>query len=46
MRCSDGHVRWGVYGAAGVVFVLTDKYIPKPKEVFYSFEARIPIAVP
>ena len=32
--------------AAGVVFVLTDKYIPKPKEVFYSFEARIPIAVP
>ena len=22
MRCSDGHVRWGVFGAAGVVFVL------------------------
>jgi 8-oxo-dGTP diphosphatase len=22
MRCSDGHVRWGVYGAAGVVFVM------------------------
>ena len=22
MRCSDGHVRWGVYGAAGVVFVV------------------------
>lgn len=21
MRCSDGHVRWGIYGAAGVVFV-------------------------
>lgn len=21
MRCSDGHVRWGMYGAAGVVFV-------------------------
>ncbi|HUF97800.1 MAG TPA: NUDIX domain-containing protein [Ilumatobacter sp.] len=21
MRCSDGHVRWGVYGAAGAVFV-------------------------
>jgi 8-oxo-dGTP diphosphatase len=21
MRCSDEHVRWGVYGAAGVVFV-------------------------
>jgi 8-oxo-dGTP diphosphatase len=24
MRCSDGHVRWGVFGAAGVVFVLFD----------------------
>jgi 8-oxo-dGTP diphosphatase len=23
MRCSDGHVRWGIYGAAGVVFVTT-----------------------
>ncbi len=22
MRCSDGHVRWGVYGAAGVLFVM------------------------
>jgi len=22
MRCSDGRVRWGVYGAAGVVFVV------------------------
>ena len=21
MRCSDGHVRWGIYGVAGVVFV-------------------------
>ena len=21
LMCSDGHVRWGVYGAAGVVFV-------------------------
>ena len=21
MRCSDGHVRWGLFGAAGVVFV-------------------------
>lgn len=21
MRCADGHVRWGVFGAAGVVFV-------------------------
>jgi 8-oxo-dGTP pyrophosphatase MutT (NUDIX family) len=24
MRCSDGHVRWGVFGAAGVVFVLRE----------------------
>ncbi|MBI4932977.1 MAG: NUDIX domain-containing protein [Actinobacteria bacterium] len=22
IRCSDGHVRWGVFGAAGVIFVL------------------------
>lgn len=22
MRCSDGHVRWGIFGAAGVVFVV------------------------
>ncbi|NND73769.1 MAG: NUDIX hydrolase [Ilumatobacter sp.] len=22
IRCSDGHVRWGIYGAAGVVFVV------------------------
>ena len=22
IRCSDGHVRWGVFGAAGVVFVV------------------------
>jgi 8-oxo-dGTP pyrophosphatase MutT (NUDIX family) len=21
IRCSDGHVRWGIYGAAGVVFL-------------------------
>ena len=26
MRCSDGHVRWGVYGAAGVVFVVHDTH--------------------
>ncbi|HYN31537.1 MAG TPA: NUDIX hydrolase [Ilumatobacteraceae bacterium] len=26
MRCSDGHVRWGVYGAAGVVFVVHDMH--------------------
>lgn len=24
MRCTDGHVRWGIYGAAGVVFVHRD----------------------
>jgi 8-oxo-dGTP diphosphatase len=22
LRCGDGHVRWGVYGAAGVLFVV------------------------
>jgi 8-oxo-dGTP pyrophosphatase MutT (NUDIX family) len=22
LRCSDGHVRWGIYGAAGVLFVV------------------------
>ena len=22
VRCADGHVRWGVFGAAGVVFVI------------------------
>jgi 8-oxo-dGTP diphosphatase len=22
LTCSDGHVRWGIYGAAGVVFVV------------------------
>src|SRR5690606_14307479 len=21
LRCGDGHIRWGIYGAAGVVFV-------------------------
>lgn len=24
MRCSDGHIRWGLHGAAGVVFVHRD----------------------
>lgn len=24
VRCSDGHVRWGLFGAAGVVFVVAD----------------------
>jgi 8-oxo-dGTP pyrophosphatase MutT (NUDIX family) len=24
VRCSDGHVRWGLYGAAGAVFVTVD----------------------
>jgi 8-oxo-dGTP pyrophosphatase MutT (NUDIX family) len=28
MRCSDGHVRWGVFGAAGVVFVVRDTETP------------------
>jgi 8-oxo-dGTP diphosphatase len=26
MRCSDGHVRWGIFGAAGVVFVVRDTH--------------------
>jgi 8-oxo-dGTP diphosphatase len=29
VRCSDGHVRWGVFGAAGVVFVLREDDGPK-----------------
>jgi 8-oxo-dGTP pyrophosphatase MutT (NUDIX family) len=28
IRCSDGHVRWGIYGAAGVVFVVLDGATP------------------
>ena len=24
MRCSDGHVRWGIFGAAGVVFMIEE----------------------
>ncbi len=24
MRCSDGHVRWGIFGAAGVLFVVSE----------------------
>ena len=24
VRCSDGHVRWGLFGAAGVVFVVRE----------------------
>jgi 8-oxo-dGTP pyrophosphatase MutT (NUDIX family) len=31
MRCSDGHVRWGVYGAAGVVFVVRDGEPTQPR---------------
>lgn len=29
VRCSDGHVRWGVFGAAGVVFVIRESDGPK-----------------
>jgi 8-oxo-dGTP diphosphatase len=28
LRCSDGHVRWGRFGAAGVVFVVADGESP------------------
>lgn len=29
MLCSDGHVRWGVFGAAGVVFVVRESDGPR-----------------
>jgi 8-oxo-dGTP diphosphatase len=29
VHCSDGHVRWGRYGAAGVVFVVADHGVPR-----------------
>jgi 8-oxo-dGTP pyrophosphatase MutT (NUDIX family) len=29
IRCSDGHVRWGVFGAAGVVFVVREADGPR-----------------
>jgi 8-oxo-dGTP diphosphatase len=29
LRCSDGHVRWGRFGAAGVVFVVADGESPR-----------------
>ena len=29
VRCSDGHVRWGIYGAAGVVFVVREDDGPR-----------------
>ena len=28
IRCSDGHVRWGIFGAAGVVFVIHGEHDP------------------
>lgn len=28
LRCSDGHVRWGIFGAAGVVFVVRNDAKP------------------
>lgn len=30
IRCSDGHVRWGVFGAAGAVFVHVDAALADP----------------
>ncbi len=29
MRCGDGHVRWGIFGAAGVVFVVREDDEPR-----------------
>ena len=29
VRCSDGHVRWGLYGAAGAVFVTARDAVPR-----------------
>ncbi len=29
MRCSDGHVRWGIFGASGVVFVVREDDGPR-----------------
>jgi 8-oxo-dGTP diphosphatase len=29
MRCGDGHVRWGIFGAAGVVFVIRESDGPR-----------------
>ncbi len=40
MRCSDGHVRWGVYGAAGVVFVVRDTH----GEAFVMLQKRSAMA--
>ncbi len=28
IRCGDGHVRWGIFGAAGAVFVVRDDGVP------------------
>jgi 8-oxo-dGTP pyrophosphatase MutT (NUDIX family) len=40
MRCSDGHVRWGVFGAAGVVFVVRDRF----DEAFVMLQKRSAMA--
>jgi 8-oxo-dGTP diphosphatase len=29
IRCGDGHVRWGIFGAAGVVFVIREDGVPR-----------------
>ncbi|WP_420452028.1 NUDIX domain-containing protein [Ilumatobacter sp.] len=29
LRCGDGHVRWGIFGAAGVVFVVHEDGAPR-----------------
>ena len=42
MTCSDGHVRWGVYGAAGVVFVV--RFPDGPRVMYFDVETRFSAA--
>ena len=40
LRCSDGHYRWGVFGAAGVLFVVR----PALQEPLVMLQKRSPMA--
>lgn len=40
LQCSDGHYRWGVFGAAGVVFVVR----PDDAEASVMLQKRSPMA--